>query len=254
MNIFIKTQEEIKKMRVAGKLAAKVLDFIEPYVKEGVSTEELNKLCHDYIVENGAIAAPLNYHGFPKSICTSINNIVCHGIPSEKDILKDGDIVNVDITVIKEGFHGDTSRMFLVGNVSEENKILVERTHTAMMRGIEVIKPGVFLNEIGKAIEKYVQKFDYGIVQDFTGHGIGRQFHEDPPVCHYDLGMTGPRLQAGMCFTVEPMINATNEWKVDVDEEDKWTVYTQDNAMSAQWEHTILVTKDGYEILTLSKK
>ena len=252
MNIVIKNQEDIKKMRVAGKIAAQVLDFIEPHVKPGVSTEELNTLCHDYIIERGCIPAPLNYKGFPKSICTSINNVVCHGIPSGRDVLMEGDIINIDITVIKDGYHGDTSRTFFVGEVDEEVKKLVERTEKAMMRGIEAIKPGKSFNEIGKAIEKYISKFNYGIVQEFTGHGIGKQFHEDPYVCHYDMGTPGPRMQAGMIFTVEPMINMTPSYKVEVDEEDGWTVYTADNALSAQFEHTVLVTPSGFEILTVS--
>lgn len=252
MTIHIKNKEEIKKMRSAGKIAAKVLDFIEPYVKAGLSTEELNKLCHEFTISHGCISAPLNYRGFPKSICTSINDVVCHGIPSESDILKDGDIINIDITVIKDGYHGDTSRMFFVGHVSDEARLLVERTKKAMLRGIEIIKPNIFLNEIGKTIEKYASKFHYGVVRDFTGHGIGKKFHEDPHVCHYDTGKPGPRLKSGMTFTVEPMINLSPKWKTEVDKKDKWTVRTLDGALSAQFEHTILVTDTGYEILTIS--
>ncbi len=251
MNIIIKTEEEIRKMRISGRIAADTLFFIEPYVKEGVNTEEINKLCHDYIISRGAIPAPLNYRGFPKSICTSINNVVCHGIPSEYDVLRNGDIINIDVTVIKDGYHGDTSKMFLVGNVSEEARLLVERTEKATMRAIEIIKPDIFLNEIGKTIEKYVEKFNYGIVRDFTGHGIGISFHEDPHVCHFDIGNNGPRLKLGMIFTVEPMINSSSNWKTEVDKKDGWTVYTKDNALSAQFEHTVLVTRSGYEILTL---
>lgn len=250
MAIVIKTQEEIKKMRIAGKITADVLNYIEPFVKPGISTEKLNTLCHNYIIERGCIPAPLNYKGFPKSICTSINDVVCHGIPSTTEILQEGDIINIDITVIKDGYHGDASKTFCVGKVSEEVALLVDRTEKAMMRGIEAIKPGKHLNEIGKAIEKYVSKFNYGIVQDFTGHGIGKKFHEDPHVCHYDMGHNGPRLQAGMIFTVEPMINMSSEWRVEVDEEDEWTVYTKDGALSAQFEHTVLVTASGVEILT----
>ncbi|MBI5414119.1 type I methionyl aminopeptidase [Candidatus Peregrinibacteria bacterium] len=251
MGITIKSPDEIKKMRVAGRAAASVLDFITPFVKEGASTLEINDRCHEYITKNGWISAPLNYRGFPKSICTSINEVVCHGIPSETDILKNGDIVNVDVTIIRDGFHGDTSCMFLIGEVSEEAKLLVERTKKAMMKGIEVIKPNIFLNEIGKAIEKYVSKFGYGIVRDFTGHGIGRAFHEDPHVLHYDSGQKGPRLEAGMTFTVEPMINISKNWKIIVDPKDKWTVRTVDGALSAQFEHTVLVTGKGVEILTI---
>lgn len=250
MNIHIKTKEEIKKMRIAGKKAKSVLDFIEPYVKPGVSTEELNILCHDFILSQHCIPAPLNYKGFPKSICTSVNNVICHGIPSQKEILEDGDIINIDITVIKDSYHGDTSRMFAVGKISTENQLLIERTKNAMIRAIQIVKPNIYLNEIGKTIEQYISKFNYGIVRDFTGHGIGKNFHEEPHVCHYDLGEKGPRLKAGMIFTIEPMINASNTWKTIVDKKDKWTVRTIDGAMSAQFEHTILVTDTGYEILT----
>lgn len=253
MPIPILTSEEIKKMRVAGKAAASVLDMITPYVQEGVSTGELNRICHEYILENGWIPAPLNYHGFPKSICTSINNVICHGIPSEKEKLLHGDIVNIDITVIVDGYHGDTSRMFAVGDIAPEDELLIKRTKEAMMRGIGVVKPGVSLNEIGKTIEKYISKFNYGIVKDFTGHGIGKDFHCDPHVHHYYPGYSGPRLEAGMAFTVEPMLNATPHWEALVDKNDKWTVRTKDGAKSAQWEHTILVTPKGYEILTLGK-
>lgn len=252
MAIPILSSEEIRKMRAAGKAAAKVLDFIAPYVQKGVSTEILNTLCHEHIVNNGDIPAPLNYHGFPKSICTSINNVICHGIPSEKEILKDGDILNIDVTVIKDGYYGDTSRMFCIGNVSSKAKKLVERTEKAMYRGISTVKPGAKINDIGVAIQKYVSKFNYGIVRDFTGHGIGSVFHTDPSVLHYDPGHPGIILRTGMAFTVEPMINESPNWESVIDKSDKWTVRTKDGALSAQFEHTILVTETGYEILTLS--
>jgi len=250
MSIPILTPEERKKMRIAGRAAASVLDFITPYVREGVSTEEINTLCHTYIVENGWIPAPLNYHGFPKSICTSINNVVCHGIPSKNDILQNGDIINIDVTVIVDGYHGDTSRMFGVGNISEADTLLIDRTKKAMIRGIQTIRDGSNLNDIGRAIEKYISKFQYGIVRDFTGHGIGKTFHAEPSVVHYDPGHPGVKLREGMALTVEPMINGSKHWETIVDPYDKWTVRTIDGAKSAQWEHTVLVTKKGYEILT----
>ena len=247
----IKTHEEIKKMRRAGKIASKLLKYIEEFIFVGQNTEKINNLCEEFTRKHGAISAPLNYRGFPKSICTSINNVVCHGIPSKIDVLEDGDIINVDVTVIKDEYHADTSKTFFVGNVNPETKLLVERTKKAMMKAIEVIKPNIYLNEIGKTIEKYISKFDYGIVQDFTGHGIGKKFHEEPQVCHYDMGSNGPRLQKGMVFTIEPMINATSNFEVYVDKDDNWTVYTSDTAISAQFEHTVLVTDSSFEILTL---
>lgn len=250
MAIPILSSGEIQKMRIAGKAAAEVLDFIAPHVREGVSTETLNTLCHEYIVGNGDIPAPLNYHGFPKSICTSINNVICHGIPSEEEILRDGDILNIDITVIRDGYYGDTSRMFCIGNVSEKAKKLVERTEKAMYRGISAVKPGARLNDIGIAIEKYISQFQYGIVRDFTGHGIGSVFHTDPAVLHYDTKRPGPLLRPGMVFTIEPMINESRRWQSVIDNNDGWTVRTTDGALSAQYEHTILVTETGYEILT----
>ena len=253
MAITIKTAEEIKKMRAAGKAAAKVLNFAETLITEGISTLEINDRCEEYTRNLGCISAPLNYHGFPKSLCTSINDVICHGIPSKDDILQDGDIINIDITVIKEGYHGDTSRTFLVGNVSEEKKLLVQRTEKAMYRGIEVLRDGVFLNEVGKTIEKYISKFGYGIVRDYTGHGIGRVFHEDPQVLHYDTGHKGVRLSAGMILTVEPMVNLSSSGDTILDESDKWTVRTTDKAVSVQFEHTILITKKGFEILTLDE-
>lgn len=246
----IKSEYEIKKMRKAGKLAGKILKYIEPFIKEGVSTLYLNDLCEEFTRKQGAISAPLNYNGFPKSICTSVNDVVCHGIPSKKEILKNGDIVNIDITVKLDGYHGDTSKTYLVGNVDEEVKYLVQRTENAMYRGINAIKPGKYLYEVGKAIEKYISKFGYSIVHDFVGHGIGKNFHEEPQVFHhYSLG-NKIRLQEGMIFTVEPMINMGNSYEIKVSKEDGWTVTTQDGSLSAQFEHTVLVTSNGVDILT----
>ena len=246
----IKSEYEIKKMRKAGKLAGKILKYIEPFIKEGVSTLYLNDLCEEFTRKQGAISAPLNYNGFPKSICTSVNDVVCHGIPSEKEILKNGDIVNIDITVKLDGYHGDTSKTYLVGNVNEEVKYLVQRTENAMYRGINAIKPGKYLYEVGKAIEKYISKFGYSIVHDFVGHGIGKNFHEEPQVFHhYSLG-NKIRLQEGMIFTIEPMVNMGNSYEIKVSKEDGWTVTTQDGSLSAQFEHTVLVTSNGVDILT----
>jgi len=237
-------------MRKAGELAAKLLKYIESFVKEGVSTLYLNDLCEEFTKKHGAISAPLNYNGFPKSICTSINNVVCHGIPSEKEILKDGDILNIDVTVKLDGYYGDTSKTYLIGNVDEEAKYLVRRTENAMYRGIKAVKPGESLYEVGKAIEKYISKFGYSIVRDFVGHGIGKSFHEDPQVLHYCSLRNKIRLQEGMIFTIEPMINMGKSYKVKVSSEDGWTVTTEDGSLSAQFEHTVLVTSKGAEILT----
>ena len=248
--IIIKNKDEIKKMRAAGKLAAQLLDYIEPFVIEGVSTQKLNDLCADFTKKQNAISAPLNYNGFPKSICSSINNIVCHGIPSEQDILKNGDIVNIDVTVILDGFHGDTSRMFMIGDVGEDAKNLVNRTKNAMLRGIESVKPGKYLYEVGKSIEKYISKFGYSIVRDLGGHGIGREFHEEPMVFHHYTRENKIKLKEGMIFTIEPMINMGKSYDVEVSDTDGWTVTTADGSLSAQFEHTILVTAHGAEILT----
>lgn len=247
-----KNNIELKKMRAAGKLAAEVLDYITPFVKVGVSTQELNDLCAEFTEKAGAISAPLNYRGFPKSICTSLNDVVCHGIPSEKDILKDGDILNIDVTVILEKFHGDTSRMFLVGNVSDADKQLVQDTYDAMMIGIQSIKSGTDVKDIGCAIEAFIKPKGHGIVREYCGHGIGTVFHDNPMVVHYatnskDYSM---KLRSGHTFTVEPMINigtAANELMSD-----DWTVKTIDRKNSAQFEHTIAVTDTGVEILTAS--
>lgn len=251
-NITLKTPEDIKKMRIAGQLAAEVLDMIEPYVKIGVTTDELNQICHDYIVNvQQAIPAPLNYKGFPKSICTSINNQVCHGIPSAK-ALKSGDIINIDITVIKDGFHGDTSKMFIVGKPSILAERLIRITQECLYLGIQEVKPGAHLGNIGAAIQTHAEKNRYTVVREYCGHGIGRIFHEPPNVLHYGKRNTGEVLQPGMIFTIEPMINAgKREVKLLGDH---WTVVTKDHSLSAQWEHTILVTETGYEILTRRKE
>jgi methionyl aminopeptidase len=252
MSIPIKTASEIEKMRVAGKLAAEVLEMIEPYVVPGVTTDELDRICHSYIVnEQHAIPAPLNYRGFPKSICTSVNHQVCHGIPNDKK-LKSGDIVNIDITVIKDGYHGDTSKMFMVGEVSPFAKRLVQTTRECMLLGIAQIKPGATLGDIGYAIQKHAESNRYSVVRDFCGHGIGREFHEEPQILHYGKPGTGLKLQSGMIFTVEPMINLGKHYVKVLS--DGWTAVTKDRSLSAQWEHTVLVTSDGYEILTLRRE
>ena len=249
MPVTIKTPDEITKMRIAGRLAADVLHMIAPYVKPGVTTDALNQLCHDYIVnEQQAIPAPLNYHGFPKSICTSVNHQVCHGIPSD-NVLKNGDIVNIDITVIKEGFHGDTSKMFYVGEAGIKAKRLCEIAHQCLIKGIELVKPGTQLGDIGHAIQTHAEANGCSVVREYCGHGIGRIFHEDPQVLHYGTPGTGLVLEAGMIFTIEPMINIG---KRDVKLlPDKWTVVTKDHSLSAQWEHTLLVTPTGVDILTI---
>lgn len=255
MAISIKSPEEIEKMRVAGRLASEVLDFITPYVKAGITTGELDKLCHDYMVDvQKTIPAPLNYAPgghipYPKSICTSVNHQVCHGVPGDKK-LKNGDIVNLDITVIKDGFHGDTSRTFLIGETSLQAKRLTQITYECMWIGIQKVKPGAHLGDIGAAIQKYAEDNGYSVVREFCGHGIGREFHEDPQVLHYGKAGTGPVLETGMTFTIEPMINAG---KKDIRQlGDGWTIVTKDHSLSAQWEHTILVTENGYEVLTVS--
>ncbi len=251
MSIVIKTPEEIEKMRVAGRLAAEVLEMIEPYIKPGVTTDELNQICHDYIVnEQQAIPAPLNYHGFPKSICTSVNHVICHGIPSDKK-LKDGDILNIDITVIKDGYHGDTSKMFTVGKPSIMAERLCRVTQECMEIGIKMVKDGVHLGDIGAAIQKHAEAHNYSVVREYCGHGIGAEFHEEPQVLHYGKPGTGEVLKAGMCLTIEPMINVGKRHSKMLN--DGWTVVTKDRSLSAQYEHTILVTDTGCEVLTLRK-
>jgi len=249
MNIIIKTPEEIEKMRIAGRLAADVLDMIEPHVQAGITTDELNQLCHDYIVDTQkAIPAPLNYHGFPKSICTSVNHQVCHGIPSAKK-LKKGDIVNIDITVIKDEYHGDTSKMFFIGEPSIMAKRLTQTSYECLCLGINMVKPGAKLGDIGAAIQKHAEGQGFSIVREYCGHGIGKAFHEDPQVVHYGTPGTGVELREGMIFTIEPMVNVGKRHVKVLP--DQWTVVTKDRSLSAQWEHTLLVTKDGVEILTL---
>lgn len=252
MSIIIKNESEIEKMRVAGKLAAEVLEMIEPHVVPGVTTDELNDICHDYIVNiQAAIPAPLNYRGFPKSICTSVNQTICHGIPSEKK-LKNGDIINIDITVIKDGYHGDTSKMFFVGEANLHAKRLVKVTQEAMYIGIKQVKQGATLGDIGYAIQKYAESNRYSIVREFCGHGIGINFHEDPHVLHYGKAGEGEVLEAGMIITIEPMVNQGKRHIKILG--DGWTAVTKDRSLSAQWEHTVLVTEQGYEVLTLRQE
>lgn len=251
MTVVLKTPQDIEKMRVAGKLAAEVLDMIEEHVRPGISTEELNTICHDYIIrEQLAIPAPLNYRGFPKSICTSVNHVICHGIPGKK-VLKNGDIINIDITVIKDDWHGDTSRMFFVGKQSIIAKRLCDTARECMMIGIDMVKPGVTLGDIGFAIQSHAEGQNFSVVREYCGHGIGRVFHEDPQVLHYGKPSTGLVLEEGMVFTIEPMVNAGRRETRLLS--DQWTVVTRDHSLSAQWEHTLAVTSDGFEILTASK-
>ena len=251
----IKSAGEIERMRVAGRLAAEVLDFIGPHVRPGVTTGELDRLCHDYMVNvQGTVPAPLNYQPpgyppYPKSICASVNHVVCHGVPGDK-ALKAGDIVNLDITVIKDGYHGDTSRMFAAGKPSIQARRLMEITYECLWRGIDAARPGGHLGDIGHAIQSYAERHGYSVVREFCGHGIGRRFHEEPQVLHYGRPGTGMRLEPGMTFTIEPMINAG---RADIKHgRDGWTVLTKDHSLSAQWEHTILITAAGSEVLTVS--
>jgi methionyl aminopeptidase len=252
MAVSIKTADELEKMRVAGRLAAEVLEMIEPYVVVGVTTGELDRLCHDYIVDvQKAIPAPLNYRGFPKSICASINQVVCHGIPSEKRKLKDGDIVNLDITVIKDGYYGDTSMMFCVGNVPDHARRLVQVAQECLYKGISIVRPGIRLGDIGHIIQQHAEKHFYSVVRDYCGHGIGKEFHMEPQVLHFGRPHTGMLVQEGMTFTIEPMVNAgRHHTKL---KKDGWTVETLDGRLSAQWEHTLAVTADGVEVLTARK-
>ncbi|HMA88554.1 MAG TPA: type I methionyl aminopeptidase [Burkholderiales bacterium] len=255
MAVTIKTPEEIASMRIAGRLAAEVLDFIAPHVRAGATTGELDRLCHDYIVNvQDSIPAPLNYappgyKPYPKSICTSVNHQVCHGIPGDR-VLKNGDILNIDVTVIKNGFHGDSSRMFAVGEPSVQARRLMQITYECMWRGITQVRPGARLGDMGAAIQAHAERHGYSVVREFCGHGIGRKFHEEPQVLHYGRPGTGLVLEPGMTFTVEPMINAG---KAAIRElADGWTIVTKDHSLSAQWEHTVLVTQEGYEVLTVS--
>ena len=255
MSVTIKNPEEVDKMRLAGRLAADVLDYIAPFVKPSVTTEELDALCHEYMVGvQKTIPAPLNYappgyQPYPKSICTSVNHVVCHGVPGAKK-LKQGDIVNIDVTVIKDGYHGDTSRMFYVGEPSIQARRLCDITFECMWRGIAMVRPGAYLGDIGHAIQSWAENHGYSVVREFCGHGIGRRFHEEPQVLHYGRPGTGLKLQAGMTFTIEPMINAGQAGIRQL--ADGWTVVTKDHSLSAQWEHTVLVTDSGFEVLTLS--
>lgn len=255
MGITIKTPEQIEKMRIAGHLAAEQLDYIAPFVKAGVTTGELDRLCHDYTVEvQRATPAPLNYapsghKPYPRSICTSVNHQVCHGVPGDR-VLKNGDIVNIDVTVIKDGFHGDSSRMYYVGEPSILARRLCEITYECLWLGIRAVRPGAYLGDIGAVIQYHAERHGFSVVREFCGHGIGREFHEDPQVLHYGKAGTGPRLEQGMTFTIEPMINAG---KRDIRQlGDGWTIVTKDHSLSAQWEHTIVVTAEGCEVLTVS--
>jgi methionyl aminopeptidase len=249
MTVTIKNADEQDKMRIAGRLAADVLDMIGDYVKPGVTTDELNAICHRFITEEqGAIPAPLNYRGFPKSICTSVNHVICHGIPGERT-LKSGDAVNIDITVIKDEFHGDTSRMFFVGKPGIQAQRLAQVAFDSLWLGIEELAPGKRLGDVGAAIQAYVEKHHFSVVREYCGHGIGRIFHEDPQVLHYGSRGTGFELREGMTLTVEPMVNAGKRHTKLL--RDGWTVVTKDHSLSAQWEHTILITGSGYEVLTL---
>jgi len=251
----IKTPPEIESMRLAGRLASEVLDYIAPFVRPGVKTEELDRLCHEYMVDvQGTVPAPLNYappgyRPYPKSICTSVNHQVCHGVPGAR-VLKSGDIVNLDITVIKDGWHGDTSRMFLVGEASVAARRLCEVTFECLWKGIEAVRPGAYLGDIGAAVQAHAERNGYSIVREFCGHGIGRRFHEDPQVLHYGRPGTLLRLEEGMTFTIEPMVNAGRREIREL--ADGWTIVTKDHSLSAQWEHTVLVTPTGVEVLTLS--
>ncbi len=252
-HVKIHSQENFESMRKAGKLAAEVLDFITPHVKPDVTTGELDKLCHDFILDHNAIPAPLNYRGFPKSICTSINHVVCHGIPDDAKKLQNGDAINIDVTIILDGWYGDTSRMFFAGDkISVLARRLTQITYECMMRGIEVVRPGATLGDIGHAIQVHAESNRFSVVRDFCGHGIGQVFHDAPSVLHYGKPAEGQKLEEGMFFTIEPMINA-GTWDVKI-LQDGWTAVTKDRKLSAQFEHTIGVTADGYEIFTLSPK
>ena len=249
MAITLKTPEDVAQMRIAGRLAAEVLQMFAPHVRAGVTTEALDKLCHAHIVGvQQAIPANIGYRGFPKTVCTSVNNVICHGIPSEARVLKDGDIVNIDVTVIKDGWHGDTSRMYIVGTPSVMAQRLVDVTREAMFRGIRAVRPGATLGDVGAAIQTYAESERFSVVREYCGHGIGRVYHDDPQVLHYGRAGEGLVLQPGMTFTIEPMINEGQRHTKVLP--DGWTVVTKDRKLSAQWEHTVAVTADGVEILT----
>lgn len=249
--ILIKTPEQIEGIRASSKLAAAALKYTASFIKPGISTEELNKKAHEYILAHNAIPAPLNYNGYPKSICTSVNNVVCHGIPSKKEILKEGDIINIDVTTILNGYFGDTSATYPVGKVKKATQLLIDRTKAAMDLAIKSVKAGKYLNEcVGSVIEDYITPFGYSVVRDLGGHGVGLNFHEDPFIFHHYTSQNHILLKAGMIFTIEPMINASKNWHVYMDADDGWTIRTDDGSLSAQFEHTILVTPNGSEILT----
>ena len=249
MNVTVKSPSQIERMRVAGQLAAEVLQVVAPYVRAGVSTAELDRICHDHIVNvQKAIPANVGYKGFPATVCTSVNNVICHGIPSESKILKEGDIINIDVTVIKDGWHGDTSRMYIVGKPSVKAQRLVDVTRAAMFEAIRVVRPGATLGDVGHAIQKYVEAERFSVVREYCGHGIGQIYHEDPQVLHYGQPGTGLRLELGMTFTIVPMVNEGQRHTKLLN--DGWTVVTRDKSLSAQWEHTVAVTDDGVEILT----
>lgn len=250
MSASIKSTEELEKMRVAGRLAAETLEMIGAHVVPGVSTGELDRICHEFIVNDlQAVPAPLNYHGFPKSICTSVNQVVCHGIPSDKRVLKRGDIINIDVTVIKDGYHGDTSKMFAVGEVATHALKLMQVTQDCLYKGIALVRPGTTLGDIGHVIQQHAQSHYYSIVREYCGHGIGAGFHEEPQVLHYGQPGKGVVLEEGMTFTIEPMLNAGKR-HVKLNRHDGWTVETKDGRLSAQWEHTLAVTAEGVEVLT----
>lgn len=250
MSITIKTADEIERMRVAGRLAAEVLEMITPHVVAGITTGELDRICHDYIVnQQQAVPAPLNYNGFPKSICTSVNEVVCHGIPSDRKRLKNGDIVNIDITVIKDGYHGDTSKMFGIGKTIPHTERLMRVTQECLYKAIDIVRPGTTLGDIGHIIQAYAEKNHYSVVREYCGHGIGRVFHEDPQILHYGRPGVGMAIEEGMTFTIEPMLNAGKR-HVKLNQKDGWTVSTKDGRNSAQWEHTLAVHADGCEVLT----
>jgi methionyl aminopeptidase len=250
MKISIKTPDQLAKMREAGRLAAEVLDMIGPHVRPGMTTEDLDRICYEHIVDRQkAVPANLGYRGFPKTVCTSVNNVICHGIPSPGKVLKDGDIINIDVTVIKDGFHGDTSRMYFVGTPSVMAKRLVDTTREAMWRGIRTVRAGSNLRDVGRAIQTFVEAQRFSVVREYCGHGIGQIYHEEPQVLHYDDGRTDVPLKVGMTFTVEPMVNEGSRHTRLLP--DGWTVVTKDHKLSAQWEHTIAVTEDGFEVMTL---
>lgn len=249
--VIIKNKKQIEGIRKSCRLAALTLRYLSGFVKPGVSTLKLNDLGHQYIVDHGAIPAPLGYDGFPRSICTSINNVVCHGIPSQNEVLKEGDIINIDITTILDGFYGDVSESYGVGNISEKAKLLLERTKTALDMSISCLKPGKMMNDcVGKIIQDYVKQFGYSVVRELGGHGVGLKFHEDPFVFHYNTTMDNVKLKPGMIFTIEPMINASSDYSITVDKLDGWTIRTKSGDLSAQYEHTILITSTGHEVLT----